>query len=47
MGPVTYRKVYCGKMADWIRMQFQVVSGVGRVIGVLDGIVFVEGKGQF
>jgi len=21
------RKVYCGKMADWIRMSFEVVSG--------------------
>ena len=31
------RKVYCGKMADWIRMPFGVVSGVGRRMGVLDG----------
>jgi len=22
-------KVYCGKMAEWIRMPFGVVSGVG------------------
>jgi len=31
------RKVYCGKTADWIRMSFGMVSGVGRMIGVLDG----------
>ena len=40
-------KVYCGKTADWIRMLFEVVSGVGRGISVLDGVVIVEGKGQF
>jgi len=28
--------VYCGKMADWIRMPFGVVSGVGLGMGVLD-----------
>jgi len=31
------RKLYCGEMADWIRMLFGVVSGVGRGMGVLDG----------
>jgi len=30
-------KVYYGKTADWIRMSFGVVSGVGWGIGVLDG----------
>jgi len=30
-------KVYCGKMADWIRMPFGMLSGVGRGLGVLDG----------
>ena len=30
-------KVYCGKMVDWIRMAFGMVSGVGRTMGVLDG----------
>jgi len=25
---VCVRKVYCGKMADWIRMLFGIVSGV-------------------
>jgi len=30
-------KVYCGKTADWIRMLFGVMSGVGRGMGVLDG----------
>jgi len=29
--------VYCGKTAEWIRMPFGVVSGVGREMGVLDG----------
>ena len=29
-------KVYCGKTADWIRMPFWVVSGVGLGMGVLD-----------
>jgi len=33
---VCVRKVYCGKTADWIRMPFGVVSGVGLGIGVLD-----------
>ena len=28
--------VYCGKTADWIRMPFGVVSGVGLGMGVLD-----------
>ena len=45
-GPVAYpiclsvslsvRKVYCGKTADWIRMPFELVNGVGRRMGVLD-----------
>jgi len=35
--------VYCGKTADWIRMPFGVVSGVGRGMGV-DGVVIVEGE---
>ena len=36
--------MYCGKTADWIRMPFGIVSGVGRVMGVLDGVVIVKGK---
>ena len=28
-------------------MPFEVVSGVGREIGVLDGVNIVEGNGQF
>jgi len=28
-------------------MPFGVLSGVGRRMGVLDGVVIVEGKGQF
>jgi len=39
--------MYCGKTADWIRMLFGLVSGVGRGTGVLDGVVIVEGKEQF
>jgi len=34
---LSVRKVYCGKAADWIRMEFQLLSGVARVMGVLDG----------
>jgi len=34
---LSVRKVYYGKTADWIRMRFGVVSGVGRGTGVLDG----------
>jgi len=29
-------KVYCGKTAEWIRMPFGLLSGVGRGMGVLD-----------
>jgi len=28
--------MYCGKTADWMRMPFGVVSGVGIGMGVLD-----------
>jgi len=34
-------------MAEWIRMLFGVVSGVSQGMGVLDGVVIIEGKGQF
>jgi len=37
--------VYCGKTADWIRMPFGVVSGVGLVMGVLDFGGDAEGEG--
>ena len=36
------RKVYCGKTAEWIRVPFEVVSGVGRGTRALDGVVIVE-----
>jgi len=42
---LSVRKVYCGKTAEWIWMPFRVMSGVGRVVGVLDGVVIVEGQG--
>jgi len=29
--------VYCGKTAEWIRMPFEVVNGVDRRMGVLNG----------
>jgi len=42
------RKVYCGKMADWIRMPFGMVSGVGWGMGVFDGGGdFRRGSGSF
>jgi len=41
---VCVRKVYCDKTADWIRMPFVVVSGVGQWMDVLDGAVIVEGE---
>jgi len=41
------RKVYCTKTAEWIRMPFGLVSGVGRGTRVLDGVVTVEWKGAF
>jgi len=31
------QKVYCGKTANWIRMPFGMVSGVGGEMSVLDG----------
>jgi len=42
---LSVRKVYCdGNTAKWIEM----VSGVGRGMGVLDGVVMVEGeRGSF
>jgi len=39
------RKVYCGKMADWIQMPFGMVSGGGQGMGVLDGVVIIKGEG--
>jgi len=34
-------------MADWIWMLFDMVSGVSRGTGVLDGVDIVVGEGQF
>ena len=39
------QKVFCDKMAKWIRMPFGMMSGVSRGMGVLDGVVIVEGEG--
>ena len=39
---VCARKVYCGKTADWIRIPFGVMSGVGLGMGVW--VVIVEGE---
>jgi len=44
---LSVRKVYCGKRAEWIRMTFRMVSAVGRGVGVLYGVIIVEGEGQF
>ena len=41
---VYVRKVYCGKTADWIRMPFGMLRGVGRGMSVLDGVIIVEGE---
>jgi len=38
--------VYCGKTADWIHMPFGVVSGVGRGMGVLDGVHTPQGESE-
>ena len=40
---LSVRKVYC----DWIWMPLGVVIGVGRWMGVLDGVEIVEGMGSF
>jgi len=42
---LSVRKVYCGKMAEWIQMPFGMVSGIGQGMGVLDGVVIIEGEG--
>ena len=31
------RKMYCGKMAEWIQMSFGMMSGVSQGMSVLDG----------
>jgi len=36
------QKVYCGKTAEWIRMLFGMVSGVSRMMGVLDEVMIIE-----
>jgi len=45
---LSVRKVYCGKTAERIRKPFEVVSWVGRGMGVLDGgDDHRRGKGSF
>jgi len=44
---LSFRKVYCGKTVDWIRIPFGVVSGVGRRMDVLDGWWWSKGRGSF
>jgi len=39
--------VYCDKTADCIWVPFEVVRGVGREIGVLDGVKSSKGRGTF
>jgi len=40
-------KVCCSKTVDWIQMPFVVVSGVSWWMSVLDGMVIIDGNGQF
>ena len=42
---LSVRRVYCGKMADWIWKPFGVVNGIDREMGVLDGVGIVEEEG--
>jgi len=35
------------KTAEWTQTPFGMVSGVSREMCVLDGVVIVDGKGQF
>jgi len=39
--------MYCGKTADWIQMLFRVLSWVGQGMGILVGVVIVEGKNAY
>jgi len=42
------QKVYYGKTAEWIQILFGMVSGVGRGMGVLDGVGYHQrGRGSF
>jgi len=36
--------MYCGKMADWIRIPLGMMSGVGRGMGVSDGVHMPQGE---
>ena len=45
--PLKIYRVYCGKTADWIRMPFGVVSGIGRGRGVLHGWWSSKGMDSF
>jgi len=42
---LSVRRVYCGKVADWISVLFGVVSGIVREMGVLDGVYVPQGGG--
>jgi len=44
---LSVQKMYSGKTADWIQMPLGMVSGVGRGMGVLDGVVIVKGERLF
>jgi len=37
----------CGKLRESIDISFEVVSGVGRGMGVLDGVHMTQGEGEF
>jgi len=42
---LSVRKVYCGKMAEWIRVLFGTESVVGQGMGVLDGVDVLQEEG--
>ena len=39
--------VNCGRMADWIWVPFGLVSGLGRGMGVLDGVHIWKREREF
>jgi len=41
---LSVHKAYCGKTTEWIWMPFGMMSGVGQVMGVLNGVI-IEGEG--
>ena len=42
---LSIQRLYYGKTAKGIRMPFELLSVVGQGMGVLHGVVIVEGEG--